>query len=96
MTKVDTNMIQNLLECIQLKQDSKTLSVELPRVLQEATEGKDYEIIISKTAQRLTLFHRSSLFKSSYQNIVSNSTGLIFINTNFKGKVYNRDLLLQG
>ena len=53
-------------------------------------------MIISKTAQRLTLFHRSSLYRTSYSNAATTSVGVIFINTNFKGKAYSIDLVQQG
>ena len=46
------------------------------------------ELVVSPTAQELTLYHRSSLHRPYYNNTVTASIGVIVVNTYTMGLKY--------
>ena len=56
------------------------------------SDDASFELAISNSIQKLTLYHRSSAYKSSYKNVVTRSIGLVFVNYETKGKPYNKTL----
>ena len=55
------------------------------------TDDAKFELAVSNTIKKLTLYHRSSVYKRKYENVVSKSIGLIFVNTGTKNLDYNSD-----
>ena len=57
-------MLGNLFENILNKQDKVTLSVEFPGVLSQIrTDDANFELSLSNTIQKLTLYHKESTHK---------------------------------
>ena len=44
----------------------------------------------------MTLYHRTSLDKPIFNNIVIKKIGVVFVNSHFRGIPYNKDLVAQG
>ena len=95
MIKFDIKMVRELLANILNQQDEKTFAVEFPSVLHKAIDV-NFELSISKNTQRLTLYHRKSIYKPNYSNIVAKKIGVIFVNSQFRGIQYNKDLIYHG
>ena len=55
------------------------------------TDDADFELSVSNNIQKLSLYHKDSLYKPFYENPVSNSIGVIFINTHSKGFKYAKN-----
>ena len=80
--KSDTKMIENIIDHIKFKQDKVKKYVEFPGVLEQIkTDDANFEVSISNTCERLKLYHRNSLYKRTFQNIVGKTIGVIFINS---------------
>ena len=89
---LETKMVENLLDHIILKQHPKLKIVEFPSVLEQIrTDDAKFELAVSNTIKKLTLYHRSSVYKRKYENVVSKSIGLIFVNTGTKNLPYNSE-----
>ena len=89
---LETKMVENLLDHIILKQHPKLKIVEFPSVLEQIrTDDAKFELAVSNTIKKLTLYHRSSVYKKKYDNVVSKSIGLIFVNTGTKNLPYNSE-----
>ena len=82
----------DLLQSILSHSDQEKNLIEFPSVLRKVLNA-NYELNVSKDAQRLSVYHRTSLFKPNYRNVVAKKIGVIFVNTNFKGAGYNKDLI---
>ena len=57
------------------------------------TDDAKFELAVSNTIKKLTLYHRSSVYRRKYDNVVSKSIGLIFVNTETKNLPYDKDSL---
>ena len=87
---LETKMVENLLDHLILKQHPKLKIVEFPSVLEQIrTDDAKFELAVSNTIKKLTLYHRSSVYKRKYENVVSKSIGLVFVNTGTIKKPYN-------
>ena len=87
-------MVENLLDHLILKQNPKTKTVEFPSVLEQIrTDDAKFELSVSNTIKKLTLYNRSSVYRSKYENVVSQSIGLVFVNTGTKNLQYNSETI---
>ena len=85
-------MVENLLDHLILKQHPKIKIVEFPSVLEQIrTDDAKFELAVSNTIKKLTLYHRSSVYRKKYENVVSKSIGIIFVNTRTKKLEYNKE-----
>ena len=77
-------MLQSLFENILNKQDKVTLSVEFPGVLSQIrTDDANFELSLSNTIQKLTLYHKESTHKplmNQFKNTVGKAIGVIIVN----------------
>ena len=65
-------MVENLLDHLILKQNPITKTVEFPSVLEQIrTDDAKFELSVSNTIKKLTLYNRSSVYRSKYENVVS-------------------------
>ena len=89
----ETKMLQSLFENILNKQDKVTLSVEFPGVLSQIrTDDANFELSLSNTIQKLTLYHKESTHKplmNQFKNTVGKAIGVIIVNNASKNKTYN-------
>ena len=93
---LETKMVENLLDHLILKQHPKLKTVEFPSVLEQIrTDDAKFELAVSNTIKKLTLYHRSSVYKRKYENVVSKSIGLIFVNTGTKNLPYNSESIVK-
>ena len=53
------------------------------------TDDAKFELAVSNTIKKLTLYNRSSVYRRKYENVVSKSIGLIFVNTGTNTKAKN-------
>ena len=87
-----TKMLSSLFENILNKQDKVTLSVEFPGVLSQIrTDDANFELSLSNTIQKLTLYAKESTHKplmTQFTNTVGKSIGVVFINNSSQGKLY--------
>ena len=60
------------------------------------TDDADFELSVSNNIQKLSLYHKDSLYKPFYENPVSNSIGVIFVNTHSKGFKYAKNPSERG
>ena len=91
---LETKMVQNLLDHLVLKQNHLTKSVQFPKVLDQVkSDDANFELSVSNSIQKLTLYHRSSAYKSSYKNVVGKSIGIIFVNSRTKDLPYDSRLV---
>ena len=95
VSKTNAVALLDLLKSILSHSDQEKKMIEFPSVLRKVLNA-NYELNISKDAQRLSLYHRTSLYKPNYRNVVAKKLGIIFVNTNFRGATYNKDLIFQG
>ena len=90
---VESKMLSSLFENILNKQDKVTLSVEFPGVLSQIrTDDANFELYLSNTIQKLTLYHKDSTHKplmTHFKNTVGKSIGLIVMNNTSRNKPYN-------
>lgn len=89
----ETKMLNNLFENILNKQDKVTLSVEFPGVLSQIrTDDANFELSLSNTIQKLTLYHKDSTHKplmTQFKNTVGKAIGIIFINNGSLNRNYS-------
>ena len=52
------------------------------------TDDASFEVVVSNTIEKMTLFHRSSTYKNSYENVVGKSIGVVFVNSKTKNKEF--------
>ena len=87
--KLETKMIKNILNHIRFKQDKVKKSVEFPGTLEQIkADDANFELSVSNTIERLTLYHRSSVYRRKYNNIVKKCIGIIFVNSQSKTLSY--------
>jgi hypothetical protein len=92
MVNLDTNMVNDFINNIWRRLDKKTLAVRFPDCLdQMKTEDADFEMAVSNTIQKLNLFHRESIYKAHYTQMVSNKVGVIFINSKTIGREKDKE-----
>ena len=90
-------MVDNLLDHIIKKRDKKYQFVEFPSVLDQIkSEGAQFELSISNTIAKLDLYHKSSIYKQSFQNIVEKSIGLVFVNSKALELEYTKGKIEDG
>ena len=53
------------------------------------TDDASFELAVSNSIEKLTLYHRSSAYKYSYKNVVGKSIGMVFVNSATLNKDYN-------
>ena len=89
----ETKMLNNLFENILNKQDKVTLSVEFPGVLSQIrTDDANFELSLSNTIQKLTLYHKDSTHKplmTQFKNTVGKAIGVIIINNGSLNRNYS-------
>ena len=86
-------LVDNLFGNILNKQDKVTLSVEFPGVLSQIrTDDANFELSLSNTIQKLTLYHKDSTHKpmmNQFKNTVGKAIGVIVVNRAAKNKTYS-------
>ena len=91
---LETKMIANVLDHLLLKRDSVRQTVQFPQVLEQVkSDDASFELAVSNSIQKLTLYHRSSPFKNRYNYTVRKSIGIVFINTKTLGLDYDLKLI---
>ena len=89
MVKLETKMIKNIIDHIQFCQDKVKKSVEVPGTLEQIkADDANFELSVSNTIERLTLYNRSSIYRSNYTNIVKKCVGIVFVNSQCKTLQY--------
>ena len=89
MVKLETKMIKNIIDHIQFCQDKVKKSVEFPGTLEQIkADDANFELSVSNTIERLTLYNRSSIYRSNYTNIVKKCVGIVFVNSQCKTLQY--------
>ena len=80
---VNSESIRIILANILDSQDRQTLSDEFPKILHTIRDDPDnnFEVIISTTAQKLTLYNKKSLHKPFYRDTAVKSIGIIIANS---------------
>ena len=75
-------MVDNFLDHIELKMHQKKRFVEFPTVLDLIKgEPSNFELSISNSIAKMPLYHRDSIYKRNFQNIVEKSIGVVFVNS---------------
>ena len=80
--KLNTMMIKNLLDNITNKIDRVKMAVEVPNAFtQIKADDATFELTMSNTIQKLNLYHRSSVYKQDFENVVGKAIGAVFANS---------------
>ena len=89
---LETKMVANLLDHLMLKQDPVRKTISFPRDLDQLkTDDASFELSVSNSIEKLTLYHRSSTYMYSYKNVVGKSIGVVFVNSASLNREYNSD-----
>ena len=50
------------------------------------SDDADFELSVSNSIKRMKLYHKSSSYKQKFDNVVTHSIGLVFVNSHVQGQ----------
>ena len=77
-------MVKNVLSHMKNRLDRVRKTVEFPGVLDKINaDDATFELTVSNTIERLHLYHRSSVYRHKFSNVVGKgkAVGVIFLNS---------------
>ena len=60
-------------------------------IVQAQNEMPELEYKVSKSLARLSLYHRRSIHKPKFSNVVSKSIGVLVVNSHCDDKIYGKE-----